>query len=314
MIYIFSESNDILTDTVISKLRKLNQLLVRFDLNEYYIGFDFDLKQIYERGLRIYYNNFEYVITEKDSVWFRRGNISSYLFFCNNNHAEFKEYIISEKKALESFVIKFLKQYCYCLGNPLLFEHSKLEMLSIAMSCKLCIPESYVTYTKRSLIDQSYFNFVSKPLSDCLFLKMENEIYYTYIEQYNINDVPDFFGNSMFQRIVNSNIELRVLCIEDKMYCSQINKYNFKHIDMRHQCNKNYEYTKYKLPLKIINKIRKFTKKIDCNFMIFDILLDDHGEYYFIDFNPCGQYDEIRSLYSNEIDREIALTLINESK
>jgi hypothetical protein len=310
MIYIFTESSDILSNFVTKELALLSHPFLRINLDEFYIGFDFELKKMKKSGLRILYNNVEYDIAKNDSIWFRRGNISTYIFFNNKRHLIFQDYIHNEKKALESFIIKFLKKYCYCLGNPLVFDLNKLDMLNIARKAHFLIPDTYVTYKKDSLLNFSKDTIVCKPFSDCLLLSREDEVYQTYVEMTKTEDIEENFGNSLFQKRIIPSLEIRVLSFGNNFFCSQLQRTVNEHIDMRHHTNSSYKYQRHELTDFIKRKILKFHKILNCNFSVIDFLIDDKGKYYLIDFNPCGQYDEIKELYS-EIDKKIAVLLIN---
>ena len=92
MIYIFSESNDTTTDGVIQSLINRNADYVRMDLDLNYLGIDFALNNFSDIDIRISYWECEYIINKQDSIWFRRGNINTYIILNN-----FKNYSISTK-------------------------------------------------------------------------------------------------------------------------------------------------------------------------------------------------------------------------
>lgn len=315
MIFIISESNDLLTLHVINYLNKIKATFVRIDLDIHYVGFDFCLNYLPTSIITIIYNNSLYKLKSHDSVWFRRGNISSYLHLNNNSHFKYREYIASEKKALETFLYNYLNKNCFVLGNPLRFDCSKLEVLYNALICQLKIPLTFLTFSRESLIRSGLQQFASKPIGDILFQAIGHKMHHTFVEKYDIEHLNDFFGNSLFQEVVHAVAEVRVLSITDKIYSSHllINE-NRKHLDMRHFSNLTYKYNKIDISLTIKNKIIQLNHLMESNFSIIDFLVDENGNYFLIDYNMCGQYDEIRDLYPTEIDCTISTILYTNDK
>ncbi|MCK9450872.1 MAG: hypothetical protein M0Q90_04225 [Bacteroidales bacterium] len=306
MIFILTEANDEPTSRVIDVLRKCNTSVLRVNLDENYLGFSFNLDMLNQTGINIYYDGVERKIDSKDVFWFRRGNFGSYLFINDDKNLSFIDFIAEEKKALEVFLSKVILKRHYCIGNPNIHNIGKLEVLLAAKSVALRIPKSYVTYKKSVLIETGINKFVCKPFSDVLFMDSENSLYHTFIEEYEVSKLKNYFGNSFFQEAVDFDQEIRLLCVERKIFAV---KYSHKirgHVDSRHQSNSGEFYERTKLSEEVQQSIFNLCKLLQTNFAVIDLLVDKSGLLWFIDFNPCGQYDEIYEHCYPEIDEYIA--------
>lgn len=309
MIYIFSESGDTTTSYVVEYMVSNNMEVERFDLDNFYLGIDFFLLKSDDITITFYFNNKEFEIKRTDSFWFRRGNISTYLYLNNNRNILYQDYIAEEKKSLEEFLISYLRKNNLCIGNPLIFDCSKLNVLYYATKCGFNVPLTYVTYKRKSLENSGVREFVSKPISNILFKKFENEIHHTYVEKISISDICDYFGNSLFQELISSDTEIRVLSVMNHYFAIELFYDGKEHVDSRFSTNhRKVKYRKVDLPLGICLKINKLNRLMDTNMSVIDLIYDKQGNLFLIDFNPCGQYEEISDLYP-EIHEYIACKL-----
>ena len=140
MIYIFPESGDTTTSYVVEYMVSNKMEVERFDLDNFYLGIDFFLLKSDDITITFYFNNQEFEIKRTDSFWFRRGNISTYLYLNNNRNILYQDYIAEEKKSLEDFLISYLRKNHLCIGNPLIFDCSKLNVLYYAAKCGFNVP------------------------------------------------------------------------------------------------------------------------------------------------------------------------------
>jgi hypothetical protein len=293
MIYIFTEVNDEPSTRVFNALCNYNVEVVRVNLDENYVGFSFSIDGLNESVMKILYDGIERIIETNDVFWFRRGNIGSYLFLSNEEKLKFVDFIADEKKALDVFLTKVFMQNHYCLGNANLHSIGKLEVLFAAKSVGLPIPKSIVTYDRTVLVETGIRKFVCKPLSDVLIMESGNCVYHSFIEEYNVTDLQDYFGNSLFQESIDFEYEIRLLCVERKVFATKSIHKKRGHIDTRHLSNAQVNYSKIALNEVIQQSIFRLCESLQTNFGVIDFLVDKEGTLWFTDFNPCGQYDEI---------------------
>ncbi len=306
MIYIFTEANDDPSSRVFFALRNYDTEVLRINLDSNYVGFSFCLDGFNETRMKIFYEGNERIIESNDVFWFRRGNLGSYLFMNNEKNAKFVDFIADEKRALEVFITKILMKRHYCLGNANLHNIGKLEVLLAAKSVGLPIPKSIVTYDRTVLIETGISKFVCKPFSDVLIMESGNCVYHSFIEEYKVTDLQDYFGNSLFQESIDFEYEIRLLCVERKIFAAKSIHKKRGHIDTRHLSNAGVHYSKIVLNEVIQQSLFRLCESLQTNFGVIDFLVDKEGTLWFTDFNPCGQYDEIFEYCYPDINDYIA--------
>ncbi|GAB1417997.1 hypothetical protein MASR2M12_07620 [Bacteroidales bacterium] len=293
MIYIFTEANDEPSTRVINALNKYETEVLRVNLDKNYVGFSFSIDGLHEPGMKILYEGIERIIKPNDVFWFRRGNLGSYLFLRNEEKLKFIDFIADEKRALEVFLTKVFMENHYCLGNANLHNIGKLEVLLAAKSIGLPIPKSIVTYDRAVLVETGISKFVCKPFCDVLIMDSENCIYHSFVEEYKVADLQEYFGNSFFQESIDFEYEIRLLCVERKIYAVKSVHKKRGHIDTRHPSNTEVHYNKFVLNELVQQAIFRLCESLQTNFAVIDFLVSKEGALWFTDFNPCGQYDEI---------------------
>lgn len=70
----------------------------------------------------------------------------------------------------------------------------------------------------------------------------------------------------------------------------------------------------YKLPSTIEKKLHLFMQEMKLNCGSIDMILDNSGDYYFLEVNPVGQFGMISYPCNYYLEREIANFLLNNKK
>src|SRR5690606_26455882 len=99
----------------------------------------------------------------------------------------------------------------------------KINNLQIAHNNGLKIPDSIICSSKTILID--FFNkhngeIITKDIGDPTFLFMKG--YNAYTSKIDINKIPDNFGISLFQELINKKFEIRIFYFNNTFYSSAI--------------------------------------------------------------------------------------------
>ena len=179
---------------------------------------------------------------------------------------------------------------------------NKLEILKIANSCGLEIPESYIFTSKSDVLDfmtrkkQENKCIITKPLSQGVYRILPKIGYYNYVERLtssNIKKIPDTFFPSLFQIEIKKKYELRIFYLNGICYSmaifSQGNKnteVDFRKPNLDKPDNRK---VPYQLPTDISNKINDLMNRIGLNTGSIDMIVDESGRYVFLEVNPVGQ-------------------------
>jgi ATP-GRASP peptide maturase of grasp-with-spasm system len=305
-IYLISESNDPSTNLVIDWLSALK-------------------KQFIRKNVDIDFNDFNILIDDENHktsidnylIWNRRGYIP--IIPVNTKISSWTSYLKKEQlPVLETFEIFNKHNYIGSYFKEL--HNNKIINLKIAKDIGFTVPRTIITNNKKDL--QSFINsnrkYITKSLVHSPLLETE-ESYYTGNGTvfFDIDLVSDFFAPSLVQEYIEKDIEIRVFFIMDKFYSMAIfsQKDEQTKVDFRNYNDENpNRNVPFILPTEVLNKLKLFVKRIDCNTGSIDLILSPEGTYVFLEINPMGQYDWVSQNCNYYIDKTIAEMLIKKSK
>ena len=125
--------------------------------------------------------------------------------------------------------------------------------------------------------------------------------------------LSESFFPSLFQTKIEKAYEIRVIYLGGKFYpmmiFSQAN--DMTKVDMR-----KYDYIRpnkrcpYKLPHEIEQKLEMFMNRLGFRYGAIDLIRGKDGQYYFLECNPNGQFNDVSALCNFNIENKIAGMLI----
>ncbi len=330
-----TNSDDKSTNDVLDWIFFLDEKSSLFRLNDTTVIKNFTFKLSDENGGHFNINkNLE--IQNINSFWYRRGrfgheapvlNINNHLseqlmsgiqnnFYREQNHINNCLYhILGNKNNINTFNDNFT---------------NKVANLSSAMESGLKIPDVLVTNDINELIDFSSLHkkIITKDIE-------MNSIEMSYDDDYDVIIGPsvqilekqdilniskkyqDTAKFALYQQYIEKKYELRILYMKGKFYpmaiFSQANektKIDFRNYDTErpNRC------VPYQLPSEIEKKLNQFMESINMNCGSIDMIYTPEREYVFLEVNPVGQFQWLSKSCNYDIEREIALDLINETK
>lgn len=228
--------------------------------------------------------------------------------------------VLSLKNHISQEFRTFFDYLCYRLRDVFWLNHpqyvtpNKLIQLTIAKEIGLTTPTSWILNHYSPQIDAK--NCITKPLSNCCDIRINNTIYTSYTSKLTGKESYDDLFISFVQENIPKEAEIRVFYLLGKCYAllihSQDNKktqtdyrkYDYKHPNRLEPCL---------LPPDIESKIDAFMHAMNLQTGSLDFILTPSGEYVFLEVNPCGQYDIFNScnIYP---DKLIAEALISKLK
>ena len=263
------------------------------------------------------------ISTEKISVvWMRKwgmikflDNITDKLIL--NNLSRINANLYEEYCGFFDFFIYKIEQNkkTFWFNKPCFNSPNKLKQLFIAEQLGLKTPYSILN-TKLSY---EYFeqNLITKPISNCISLFNEKDAYCNYTSRVTKTGLLKDFFVSFFQQEIRKELELRVFFIDNHCYTKAILSQNNvqTEVDYRNYDNINpnrEEY--YELPQNICSKISLFMREMNLQTGSLDLILNNKGEYVFLEVNPCGQYDifNLCNVYPDKLIAEYLIKKHNE--
>lgn len=196
----------------------------------------------------------------------------------------------------------------------------KPYQLAVAKICGLKIPETLISnmpervkivYDKfnREMIVKpvrtGYIETSGKPMA--IYTSKLSEEHIKNLEQVSITP-------SIFQPLIKKISDIRVTIVGEKVFTAEIDSQSEEaaSIDWRKTENPNIPHSMHVLPHDIENKLLYLMKKLALSFGAIDLILNENGEYIFLEVNPGGQWLWLERILNFSISEEIANWLINE--
>ncbi|MBP6089636.1 MAG: hypothetical protein KA521_00155 [Crocinitomicaceae bacterium] len=279
--------------------------LEKIELNNFEISFVNEKLKI---NLKTEKLNFSF--DEVSCFWYRSGKIRIQKLKISNVNFNLKvanSYFRLEQEMLIDFIYSEIQKKS--IGFTSRYPVNKLVQLKTACDVGLKIPDSIICSNKNNILnilDES--SIITKAIQENIFTVYKNSLFFQRVQRIKLNEIRNF-SNTMFQNLIDKEVEIRTFYIENKFYsigfCC-----NDENIDMR-DSYQNQNHFKLKLPVNIEKKINSLMIKLNLISGSIDLIYSKTGEYYFLEVNSEGQYDWLSKLGGYNLDCEIANYIIN---
>ncbi len=198
-------------------------------------------------------------------------------------------------------------------------ELNKIEVLLAARKVGLHIPETLITNSKCVVEDfmTSQTKMISKAIQRGHRFPLEKEgnsyEYLCYTEEFTLDDLSEEFFPSLFQEMLDKEIELRIFFLCGDFYSMAIDSQNddstivdFRNYNMERP-NRN---TPVKLPNRIEKKLTELMKGLKLNSGSIDMILTKKHEYVFLEVNSIGQFSMVSNPCHFNLFEKVAQVLI----
>lgn len=197
-------------------------------------------------------------------------------------------------------------------GENYTADYSKEEYLTNAEQCGLIIPP--YLYTNKKLELQDFINehkeIITKSIKSQVKFSYENipnNIYSCYtkkITKSDIEQIPDAFFPSFFQKLIYKDYELKIFYMNGKFYPGLLSSYKADILDIR--VDSSITPLPVKLNPVLEEKLHQLVSQLKLRICTIDLIhgLDDN--YYFLEINPSGQFGYISEGCNYNLERIIA--------
>lgn len=318
MILLLSEKSDISTNQVLDWFIGGNTYVIRansYDIKIEYIDYINNYILLKYKGKFI-------KSTEITAVWYRRARIKyEYPKISTENHLlknRIKQHLHKEWSEIVYFLVQWFKNNSIPFIGDYDIKDKKLTQLSVAKKSGLYVPNTIITSQKSILLN--FFNncqntIITKGIESSLSFISDYFIIDGYTEEISqgfINNLPDTFFPSLFQENIIKAYELRIFFLKGTFYTMAIfSQQNEKtRIDIRKSSSKkpNRE-VPYQLPENIKINLLKTMQNLELTTGSIDMIVDNRGDYYFLEVNPSGQFGMVSFPCNYYLERSIAKTL-----
>lgn len=325
MILILSNRDDGNTQLVAEWLHYYNKPYVRLNgddnkTNVVYI----DVKN---RELIVVQNNQQYNLYDATSLWFRRRGLSARSVRFNQQifsqtvlpdaPEHHKKHLQSELDVLFDFIRSSLTPDTV-LGSPVCYSLNKLKVLAVAEKHGISTPDSYVVSTREDaikLIEKIGKGVITKALGDGVYKFTDNVAYYSYTERLtrqNVAALPETFVPSLVQAEIRKRYELRSFFMNGDFYTMAIFSQTDKQttVDFRkYNHEKPNRTVPFALPERVQQQLRDVFKELELNTGSVDLIVDENGDYVFLEINPVGQIGMTSGPCNYQLEKRIAQIL-----
>lgn len=312
MVYIFSETSDLVSDLVIEWLVKLKTPFKRFN------------DRCFNEATLSIADNPDASVSK---VWQRRGCpnfIPKFIYGNYPNRKSYINYISKETNVLNAYYEYKLrhrlgKNYIGSLQKEQL--NNKLVNLEIAKAIGFSIPKSIITNNKRDLLAFYKANapIISKDLRAPVHIQTRNKAIVStgvkLISKEDIEALEEYFVPIFIQQYTPKKIEVRAFIICDKLYAMAIFSQNDEQtkVDFRnYNRRKPNRCVPFVFPEKIEQMIWEFMRQTKMNTGSLDFIVTPAGDYVFLEINPMGQFHWLSENCNYQIEKAIAAFLSNE--
>ncbi|HEY8970937.1 MAG TPA: grasp-with-spasm system ATP-grasp peptide maturase [Puia sp.] len=306
MIIILSRQDDGNTHLVIEWLISLGKNFIRINSDDERTRLA--RINVAAKELIVEQNGTKFNLSDATSVWYRRRGLSiksvqlgkefyeKEVFPTSPGHH--RKHMTDEMTEVLDFISFSLDEKCRVLGKHNSYAVNKLKVLEMAAKVGLKTPETFIITTKddlTELMDKSGKGFITKAISNGVYLFTDTQAYYSYTEKLtkaSLNKIRKRFFPSLVQVEIRKKFELRVFFLDNELYTMAIfsQKDEKTKVDFRKYNNSKPNRTvPFRVPGDIAAKIRLLMASLGLNTGSLDFIVDENDEFIFLEVNPVGQ-------------------------
>lgn len=323
MILILSNDGDLSCDIVQSWLDHLNYPWKRinaFDL----LNKRVDISVNQTGAVDIMIGNEHLNGADFGAVWFRKFGFfrcsEQFKKLLNSRKMEEDQLsnIIKELSCVRDVIISYFKDKNW-LTSPYKANLNKFQVLKIAASIGLKIPSTKIINHKDNIGNQE--NMICKSVFDPIIASWGDSarcmMYTTPITTSDKECLPEKFMPSLIQSEIRKKYEVRVFYLRGKIYPMAIFSQSDEQTKNDFRCynwDKPNRTVPVKLPDSIVCKLHLLMDNIGLNCGSIDFIIDNEGDYYFLEVNPTGQFGMVDFPCNYNLHKKVAEELIKMDK
>lgn len=215
--------------------------------------------------------------------------------------------------ALESLYWELGRRWLNAPHHIMLAEN-KLLQLRLASQCGMKIPETLATNDPMAAVAFCQERqVIGKPFRQALVSLQgaESVIFTTRVHIDAMTDPQAIKSAPMIlQEEIRKQFDVRVTVVGEKIFAASIDSQSNPEteVDWRRSSKPDIRHLIHELPAPLSAQCVQLTKLLGLRFGAIDFVLDTHGEYWFLEINPNGQWGWIES----RTDLPIANAIVNE--
>ncbi len=316
-ILVLTSKDDITVDFIIKELQERKTPYYRLNTEDIpdKISVKFDINShVFELMDKI--KNVNIDLLDFDSVYYRRPLLNEFNYIEGSNNQELN-YLKSEIAYILEGIYKVLRNK-YWLNNVYRIREAenKIYQLQLAQEVGFKIPVSVISNQSEQIkeVKEACDNdCIIKPIKsgnmkdiNCPKAIFTSKLKIEQSDVERIESFPIFIQNN-----IHKQFDLRITVIGNEVYTAQIHSQNHKDSEVDWRSGLQIlEHRNHELPDKIRMMCINLTQKMSLNYSAIDMILDEQGEYVFLEINPNGQWAWIEKRLGFPLSKKIVDMLI----
>lgn len=316
-ILVITSKDDITVDFIIKELQERKTPYYRLNTEDIpdKISVKFDINNnMFELMDKI--KNININLLDFDSVYYRRPLLNEFNYIEESDNQEIN-YLKSEIAYILEGIYKVLRNK-YWLNNVYRIREAenKIYQLQLAQEVGFEIPVSFISNQSEQIkeVKEACDNdCIIKPIKsgNMKDINCPKAIFTTKlkIEQSDVERIESF--PIFIQNNIHKQFDLRITVIGNEVYTAQIHSQNHKDSEVDWRSGLQIlEHRNHELPDKIRMMCIDLTQKMSLNYSAIDMILNEQGEYVFLEINPNGQWAWIEKRLGFPLSKKIVDMLI----
>lgn len=185
--------------------------------------------------------------------------------------------------------------------HHIMLAENKLRQLRLASQCGMKIPETLATNDPKAAIAFcERGQVIGKPFRQALVsLDGAESVIFTNRVHIDATTDPQAIKAApmILQKEIRKLFDVRVTVVGEKIFAAAIDSQSNPEtlVDWRRSSTANLKHLIHELPAPLSAQCVQLTKRLGLRFGAIDFVLDLHGEYWFLEINPNGQWGWIES-------------------
>jgi ATP-GRASP peptide maturase of grasp-with-spasm system len=314
MILIIAESNDITTSLVMEWLLADGREVLRVNECDRITDFNINEKEAILQIRKLDGSTALIDMQQVSANWFRKGGLNFKQWLEQEmDKGDIDKYITAEIQIVADFMHYHLYKNRH-LGSFFNSRLNKWLVNALANDVGLKTP-AYIISSSRTRLQEfvkKYPDAVTKAIAETVCIQTADSFIIGYTEPVNHDDLalyPETLAPTLLQQKILKKYELRIFYLDGVCYSAAIFSQNDDQtkVDFRkYNWAKPNRTVPYTLPAAIAEKIHLLMGKLRLNTGSIDMLVDETGEYIFLEVNPVGQFGMVSHPCNYYLEKKVA--------
>lgn len=309
-VLIITNKSDLTSDFIVKRMRERGISFYRFNTEEIskscFLTFDFQ-RNIFMLSDTILCQQFN--LKEFTSVYFRRPELPKII--ADEISSGEVQFLNNEYYYTLEGLYKILKELYWVSPIYAIREaENKIYQLELAKSIGFFIPDSIVTNIYSDSLEfynRNDTNCIVKPIKSGIIADKDvpKVVFTNQLKEIPRKEQIEFSPN-FFQAHIKKQYDVRVTMVGKKAFAVLIDSQNNADtlVDWR-RGEYSLKHSKIELPNEVLEQCISLLKTLNLRFGAIDFILDENGNFIFLEINPNGQWAWIEKQTGYEISNEI---------